>query len=84
MQRLPPFKSFLNYAAGHTDELKYDVGMFSSDRLKEPPNPFSKEEYIILGDTISAMVFAYLAQYHQWIAEQIGGEDEQRSDHERR
>lgn len=71
MQRLPPFKDFLNYAAGHTDELKYDVGAFSSDRLKVPPNPFSKEEYIVLGDTISAMIFAYLAQYHQWLSAQL-------------
>lgn len=77
MQRLPPFKDFLNFAAGHIDELKYDADAFSSDRLKAPPNPFSKDEYIVLGDTISAMVFAYLAQYHQWIAEQIGGTDEQ-------
>ncbi len=68
---LPTFQDFLEYAQGRKDTLDYDTNRFCSQRLKTPGNPFSTEEFTILTDTCVATSLAFLAQYHQWLMDQI-------------
>lgn len=51
----------------------YDVDLFSSSSLKQNYNPFSKEEYGLVVKTCIAITQTYLAQYHNWLAEQLRG-----------
>lgn len=84
MKNIPSFQDFLKFADDRREVLFYDFDRFSSKLLKTPGNPHPKETIALISDTCLAITLTILTQYHQWIAEQIGGEDNQRSDRERR
>lgn len=66
---LPSFNEFL--ANIDPDKMDYDLSMYSFQDMKEPYNPFSKEQYTLLVKTNITMTRALLAQYHQWLTEQL-------------
>lgn len=66
---IPPFSDFLSSI--DQDKLEYDLSFFSTQDMKEKYNPFTQEQYILLVKTNIAITKAFLAQYHQWIAEQL-------------
>lgn len=68
---LPPFQDFVDNLSENLDSLDYDISRFCSERLKTPGNPFSREEYTILVQTVQAMTLAILAQYHEFLKKEI-------------
>lgn len=66
---IPPFSDFLSSIA--QEKLEYDLSFFSTQDMKESYNPFTKEQYSLLVKTNLAITKAFLAQYHQWISEQL-------------
>lgn len=66
---IPSFYDFMRSI--DIEKIKYDVSQFSAPELKENYNPFSKEEYALITNTNMAMIMAVLAQYHQWLSEQL-------------
>lgn len=71
MSRLPSFNDFMIFFNDNADIVDYDIQRFAPQQLKEPRNPFSKEEYVLLAKTCMTMVLAFLAQYHAWLCEQL-------------
>lgn len=70
---LPSFNEFL--ANIDPDKMDYDLSMYSFQDMKEPYNPFSKEQYTLLVKTNITMTRALLSQYHQWLTEQLQSSD---------
>ena len=66
---LPAFNEFLSNI--DPDKMDYDLSMYSFQDMKEPYNPFSKEQYTLLVKTNITMTRALLSQYHQWLTEQL-------------
>lgn len=66
---LPPFTEFLSSI--DPDKLDYDLSLFSTPDMKEKYNPFTQEQYTLLVKTNLTMTKALLAQYHQWLSEQL-------------
>lgn len=68
---IPSFQEFLNYESENIAKVSYDAQRFSYGRLKEPGNPFSKEEYTLVTETCTAVTLTILSQYHDWLADQL-------------
>lgn len=66
---LPPFSDFINSL--DAEKISYDLGMYSSPDMAEPYNPFTKEQYLLLVKTNITMMQTLLAQYHEWLSEQL-------------
>lgn len=75
MKNMPSFQEFLVFANDRRETIGYDFDRFSSELLKTPGNPHPKETIALIADTCIAVTTTILAQYHQWITEQIGGAD---------
>lgn len=67
--KLPSFNEFL--LSIDPDKMDFDLSLYSSPDLKENFNPFTKEQYTLLVKTNITMTKALLAQYHQWLNEQL-------------
>lgn len=67
--KLPSFNEFL--ISIDPDKIDYDLSMYSSAQLKENYNPFTQEQYALIVKTNLTMMKALLAQYHQWLNEQL-------------
>ena len=67
--KLPPFQDFLESL--DMNKFRYDLSLYSPQNLKENYNPFTPEQYRLIADTNFAMIQSLLAQYHQWLREQI-------------
>lgn len=73
MKNIPSFQEFLVFANDRREIIGYDLDRFSSELLKTPGNPHPNETIALITDTCIAVTITILAQYHQWLAEQIGG-----------
>lgn len=73
MRNIPSFQEFLVFANDRHETIGYDFDRFSSELLKTPGNPHSRETIALIADTCVSVTMTILAQYHQWLAEQIGG-----------
>ena len=62
---LPAFCEFLSSI--DPNEADYDISLYSNPKMKEPYNPFSKEEYELLLQTDMVLIKVFLSQYHQWL-----------------
>lgn len=50
---------------------KYDAHMFAERIMGDKRNPFSKEEFCMVSDIVTSMTYTYLAQYHEWLFDQL-------------
>lgn len=66
---LPPFSDFIQNI--DMNKFSYDLAMNATEALKRPSDVFTQEQYLFFCETVSSMIITYLAQYHQWISEQL-------------
>jgi len=67
--KLPSFNEFLTSI--DPEKMDFDLSLYSTPEMRENFNPFTKDQYTLLVKTNLAMTKALLAQYHQWLNEQL-------------
>lgn len=67
--KIPPFSEFIKSV--NMSEISYDMNRFATDDLRQSSDLFTQEQYTFLTNTMVTMQVALLAQYHQWLSEQI-------------
>lgn len=67
--KLPSFNDFVQSV--NMSEVSYDINKFASEDLKHSSDLFTQEQYTFLTNTMVTMQLALLAQYHQWLSEQL-------------
>lgn len=67
--KLPSFNEFVSNI--NVDEMNYDMERFATQRIKYGTAPFTHEQYLLLSETIFTTQLSILAQYHQWLSEQL-------------
>ena len=67
--KLPPFSEFAK--SFDFEKMGYDMQHVSPPALKNSSSLFTQKQYDFMCQTMAAMNFAMLQQYHQWLAEQL-------------
>lgn len=66
------FPSFSEFVASiDLEKVEYDISRFAPNELNKKTDLFTEEQYAFIAKTISTMQLTLLAQYHQWLNEQI-------------
>ena len=68
--KLPPFQAFLKSV--DPQKFNYDLEeMYSSKRAMAETTAFTQKQYDLVVHTSLAITYTLLAQYHQWLNEQL-------------
>lgn len=67
--KIPPFSEFVQSV--DMSKLNYDINRFATEDLRHSSCLFTEEQYAFLTSTAVTMQLALLAQYHQWLSEQL-------------
>lgn len=67
--KLPAFQCFLDEF--NCTKFDYDLARLASPDLKKPSDLFTEEQYSFIIKTILSLLRAFLAQYHEWLEENL-------------
>lgn len=69
MFNLPSFEEFSSQI--NMDKFSYDLERMAPDALRHSSDLFTEEQYCFMTQSIMAVQFALLQQYHEWLSEQL-------------
>lgn len=68
---LPSFQEFLN--TFDIEKLDYDMRRFTDAKAMADTTALAQKQYNLVVNTNLGLTYAILAQYHQWLIEQLSG-----------